>query len=351
MSKEDKIKNFNPNDIGDINNNIFGLPFSVEEASIVLIPVPWDVTVSYSDGTSNAPESIFNASLQVDLFDLTIKDAWKIGIAMDEIPAEIVQLNNKLRVLSTEYIDFLSNGGDLSSSNEMKSIVSTINNGCVSLNNFVKDKSKFFLDKNKIVAVIGGEHSVPLGLFYALAEKYDNYGILQIDAHADLRDSYEEFTYSHASIMFNATKISQISKLVQIGIRDFCEDEYNLIQNSEDRIKTFFDKDIKQALYEGQTWKSITDKIIAELPQNVFISFDIDGLDPKLCPNTGTPVPGGLELEQIYYLFEKIAESGKKIIGFDLNEVGTSENEWDESVAARIIYKLSNITAKTQGII
>jgi agmatinase len=149
--------------------------------------------------------------------------------------------------------------------------------------------------------------------------------------------------------MFNATKISQISKLVQIGIRDYCEDEFNLIKNSNKKIKTFFDKDIKRVLFEGGTWKSIAENIINELPQNVYISFDIDGLDPKLCPNTGTPVPGGLELEQVFYLFEKIAESGKKIIGFDLNEVGTNETEWDESVAARIIYKLSNITAKTQG--
>ena len=349
MSKEEKIKNFNPNSIGDVNNNIFGLPFTVEEASVVLIPVPWDVTVSYSDGTSNAPESIFNASLQVDLFDAAIQDAWKIGIAMDEFPSEIIELNKKLRPLTSEYIDFLANGGDTNSSEEMKSILSKINAGCISLNNFVKDKSLQFLDKRKIVGVIGGEHSVPLGLMHALAEKYSDYGILQIDAHADLRDSYEEFEFSHASIMFNATKISQISKLVQIGIRDYCEDEFNLIKNSNKKIKTFFDKDIKRALFEGETWKSIAENIINELPQNVYISFDIDGLDPKLCPNTGTPVPGGFELEQIFYLFEKIAESGKKIIGFDLNEVGTSETEWDESVAARIIYKLSNITAKTQG--
>lgn len=351
MSKEDKIKNFNPNSIGDINNNIFGLPFTVEEASVILIPVPWDVTVSYSAGTSNAPESIFNASLQVDLFDAYIDNAWKIGIAMDEIPSEIIELNKKLRTLSDEYINFLANGGDLNSSEQMKSVVSTINEGSFLLNNFVKDKSKFYLDKGKIVGVIGGEHSVPYGLFLALAEKYDSFGILQIDAHADLRDSYEDFEFSHASIMYNATKISQISKIVQIGIRDYCEDEYNLIKNSNNRIKTFFDKDIKHELYEGNIWKSIVENIIAELPQNLYISFDIDGLDPKLCPNTGTPVPGGLELEQVFYIFEKISESGKKIIGFDLNEVGTSENEWDESVAARIIYKLANISAKTQGII
>ena len=94
------------------------------------------------------------------------------------------------------------------------------------------------------------------------------------------------------------------ARVVQIGIRDFCEEEWDYIQKSEQRIVTYFDKDIKERLYEGQTWQLLVTEIIAQLPQKVFISFDIDGLDPKLCPHTGTPVQGGFETEQIFYLLK-----------------------------------------------
>ena len=106
---------------------------------------------------------------------------------------------------------------------------------------------------------------------------------------------------------------------------------------------TYFDKDIKERQFEGFTWQQMADEMISSLPQNVFISFDIDGLDPKLCPHTGTPVQGGFETEQIFYLFKRLMKSGRKIIGFDLNEVGVSHNEWDENVGARVLYKLCNM--------
>ena len=150
--------------------------------------------------------------------------------------------------------------------------------------------------------------------------------------------------------MNNALKIPQVKKLVQLGIRDYCIDENETIIQSKGRIKTFFDRDVKHRLYEGQTWTSICNEIIAELPDHVYISFDIDGLDPKLCPNTGTPVMGGLETDQVFYLFEKIVLAGKKIIGFDLCEVAPGENQWDANVGARVLYKLANIMAKSNNI-
>src|SRR5262249_27578872 len=99
----------------------------------------------------------------------------------------------------------------------------------------------------------------------------------------------------------------------------------------------------KERQYEGETWKSIVDEIVNHLPQNVFVSFDIDGLDPKLCPHTGTPVAGGFEAEQIFYLLKKLLQSGRRMIGFDLNEVGVSNDEFDENVGARVLYKLCNL--------
>ena len=352
MSKEKKIKSFNPNDLTNINNNIFGLPFNIEESEVIIIPVPWDVTVSYKDGASKAPEAIFKASFQVDLYDAYIKDAWKIGISMDPVPIFWTEKNKTLRKKAEEHINYLETKGVEKQSfkhlKKIRAIRNEINLECKNLNKWVKEQATAYLNKNKIVGLVGGDHSSSLGLLHALSEKYSSFGLLQIDAHADLRKAYEGFAYSHASAMYNASKIQQISNIVQIGIRDYCEEEVKYLNNPLNRIKTYFDRDIQHQLFNGKLWKDITNDIIADLPELVYITFDIDGLDPKLCPHTGTPVPGGFSLEQMIYLFEKIIESGKRIIGFDLCEVVPSPtNEWDENVGARIVYKLSNIAVKS----
>jgi agmatinase len=346
MSKADKIKDFDPNNLGDKNANIFGLPFTTDEAEVVIIPVPWEVTVSYSAGTAKGPQAVFDASFQVDLFDPNIKDAWKIGLAMDKIPAEIENKSNGLRRRAEKYIGMLEDGKSVENNSVMKKIQAEVNAGSKELNAWVKERVLYFMNKNKVVALLGGDHSTPFGMMQALAEKHKSFGILQIDAHADLRDAYEGFEFSHASIMFNALKIKQVSKLVQVGIRDFCEAEYDLVKNSKGRIISFYDRDIKHSQYEGKSWEKICDKIIKELPDKIYLSFDIDGLDPKLCPNTGTPVAGGFEAEQILYLVQKIVESKKTIIAFDINEIAPGGDEWDANVGARMLYRIANMVAK-----
>ena len=189
--------------------------------------------------------------------------------------------------------------------------------------------------------MLGGDHSTPLGLIQALAEKHSSFAILQIDAHADLREAYEGFEFSHASIMYNAIKIPQVKKLVQVGIRDYCEAELDLI-NSNKKITAFFDRDIKHKQYNGTNWSTICDSIIEMLPDKIYLSIDIDGLDPKLCTHTGTPVPGGFEFEQVVYLVEKLVTSKRKIIGFDLNEVAPGKDEMDANVGARLLYRVAN---------
>lgn len=342
MSRLDKIKSFDPNGIGDANSNIYGLPYDCEDAALVIIPVPWDVTVSYSAGTANGPEAVYDASLQVDLFDPFVKDAWKIGIAMDKVSKKIKSKNKTLRKKAVKYLDLYAEGNVPEISTSMRKIRYDINKECGELNQWVKEKSLKHLEKNKLVAVLGGDHSTPLGLIQALAEKHSSYAILHFDAHADLRNAYEGFEFSHASIMYNALKIPQVKQLVQVGIRDYCEAEMDLI-NSEKKITTFFDRNIKHQQYEGKSWAEICDGIIKKLPVKVYISLDIDGLDPKLCPNTGTPVPGGFELEQVVFLIEKLVASNRKIIGFDINEVAPGKDEWDANVAARLLYRVANM--------
>jgi len=335
---------FDVNRAGNPNNNIFGLPFEEDEAKLVILPVPWEVTVSCSAGTARAAEHIFKASLQVDIFDAETRDVWKQGFYMRHSDKKILMKSDYLRKEAELFINYISKGEIVEKNNFMCKSMKDINEGSLFLNRWVYEQSKDLLDKGKLVALVGGDHSTPLGYFKALAEKHGDFGILQIDAHCDLRKGYEGFTYSHASIMYNAlSEIPQLQRLVQVGVRDICEEEWNYIQNSNYRVITYFDKELKERLYEGQLWKQIADEIVNHLPDKVLISFDVDGLDPKLCPNTGTPVPGGLETEQAFYLFKRIIKSGRKLIGFDINEIGVGDTEWDANVGARILWKLSNM--------
>jgi agmatinase len=350
MNKEEKIRNFDPNSVGQRSAGMYGLPFSTGECATVLIPVPWEVTVSYGGGTASGPEAILNASYQVDLYDPVVKDAWKKGIAMEEADEAIRKTSDDLRRLSQSYIECLEEGSD-PNERGVDEVPGKVREGSVWLNELVKNRAVALRKSGKLVGLVGGDHSTPLGMMQAMAEEFDAFAILQIDAHADLRDAYEGFEFSHASVMFNALKIAQVKKLVQVGIRDYCEAELVMINASNGRIKTFFDRDIRHAQYNGDSWDRICNRIVNELPQNVYLSFDIDGLDPKLCPGTGTPVAGGFEAEQVLYLIEKVVKSGKRIIGFDLNEVnGEGPGDWDANVAARLLYRIANLSALSNGL-
>lgn len=337
-SKEEIIQSFDPSGPG-IPGNIFGLPFTHEHSEMVIVPVPWEVTVSYHTGTAQGPKAVLDASSQVDLFVRDIPDAWKLGITMQAVPQNLLEESNRLRVLSSQYIDSLEHGAVI---NPGDPVLTKINEACENLNIYVKSTTQRYLKEGKLVGLLGGDHSTPLGFIRALSERYDRFGVLQIDAHADLRKAYEKLTYSHASIMYNALKIPAVNRLVQVGIRDYCEEEIDVMNRSMGRVVTFFDEEIKASEYAGKTWDSICDQIVKQLPDLVYISFDIDGLDPKLCPNTGTPVAGGFEFHQIAYLIKKVVKANKKIIGFDLNEVAPGNIDWDANVGARMLYHLCN---------
>lgn len=330
---------FNPNDPGMANGNYFALPYSLEESEIALISVPWDVTTSYRAGTHKGPEAIIKASVQVDLYDANVKDAWKTKIGTLPVDSKILKDNKKFRKIAENVIEGLEQGKEI---NELERDITLVNKASTELNNRVYTSCRELIKQGKITGVIGGDHSVPLGNIKAVSELCEEFGILHIDAHADLRKAYEGFTYSHASIMYNAlSEINQISQLTQVGVRDFCEDEAEII-NTDSRIRCFTDIEIRGNLFDGKTWKRQCEEIIATLPQNVYISFDIDGLSPDLCPNTGTPVPGGISFREVDYLLHMLANSNKKIIGFDLCEVSPGgSDEWDANVGARLLYKIS----------
>jgi agmatinase len=334
----DYINSYNPNAPGIIGNNIFGLPFNIDNAKVIIIPVPWDVTVSNLSGTSRGPDNIKKQSYQIDLYDAAYPDAWKIGIAMEEISETLLMKNDSLREKSSEYISKLEEGISIDSDKRLKEILEQVNSECNSMINEVEKNAIKYLDKNKFVALIGGDHSTSLALIKAMAKKNNSFGILQFDAHADLRNAYEGFEHSHASVMYNSLKLGEVSKLVQVGIRDYCQEENDFINSNVDRIKVFTARDIYSQIFTGESWKSICDKIIKELPEKVYITFDSDFLDPSECPTTGTPVPGGFSYEQALYLIENIVKSGKKIIGFDIVETG--QGDIDGIVSCRILYRM-----------
>lgn len=338
------LSQFDPNAASNPNNNVFGLPFTEDEARLVIQPVPWEVTVSNTAGTARAADHIFKASMQVDLFDPDTKDAWKQGLYMRPPDRKILLKSDYLRKEAELYIDYISKGELLEKNAFMCKSLKEINEGSVFLNNWVYEQTLALMQRKKLVALLGGDHSTALGFFKAIAQQHGDFGVLQIDAHCDLRESYEYFTYSHASVMYNAlTEIPQLTRLVQVGVRDYCQEEWEYICNSNYRVITYFDRDIKDRMYDGQHWKQVTDEIVSHLPDKVLLSFDIDGLDPKLCPNTGTPVMGGFEFEQIYYMLKKVVQSGRQLIGFDLSEIGVDEKEWDANVGSHILWKLCNL--------
>ncbi len=349
-SKVQKITSYDPSMIYT-NAGLFGLPFTTEESEVVLIPVPWEVTVSFRHGTAKGPALMHESSYQIDLYDADIPNAWHAGIAMEPISKYWLKKNKELRPLAEKCIAHIEKGGE-PSDKKVAPLYKKINAASNELNAWMKQESAKLLKADKLVGVVGGEHSVPYGFMQALGEKYPKYSILHIDAHADYREAYEGFEHSHGSIQYNAGKLPCVEKQVLLSIRDYSEEEANRIAASNGKIAAFPDRALKRNAYEGMMWKKQCAEIIKPLGQNVYISFDIDALDPSLCPHTGTPVPGGLEFEQVFYLFDALIKSGKKIIGFDLCEVAPGplyNGEWDAIVGARVLYRLSLAMARSQG--
>ncbi len=340
---------FDPNAASMTNSGIFGLPFHEQDSALIYLPIPWEVTTSYGSGTSKGPQAILQASRQVDLFDLEVFRPYEAGLYILPESKKIKDWNEKGKKIATRIIQTADEIDP-----NLESDLETINILSQQMNQYVYNETCRLFNEKKIVGIIGGDHSVPFGGFRAASEKYPSFGILHFDAHSDTRRAFEGFTWSHASIMYNVLeKIPEMIKLVQVGIRDFCEEEYTYVLSQGSRVSCFYDSELTKKKYSGIHWNQIAEEIISKLPQSVWISFDIDGLDPRFCPHTGTPVPGGLDFNEAICLISKLVHSGRTIIGFDLNEVSPNleekKDEWDANVGARLLYKLSAWTLASQN--
>jgi agmatinase len=341
---------FDPNAPAQPGSGIFGLPFAEADAQVVLIPVPWEATTSYGGGAAAGPKAILEASMQVDLFDLDVEKPYEAGIFMLPEPELIIEKNGQGKAAAAPVIEAGGAGDD----EGLRASLARVNALSEEVNAWVQGETKRLLDAGKIVGIVGGDHSVPFGALKALAAKKKAFGVLHFDAHSDTRSAYEGFTHSHASIMHNVLeRIPEVTKLVQVGIRDVCEEEILYTRGLGKRVRMVTDRDLGMRKLAGEPFVALAREIAAELPEEIWVSFDIDGLDPRFCPHTGTPVPGGLDLHELLAVLREVVRVGRRIVGFDLNEVAPNpadpEDQWDGNVGARMLYKLIGFTLASQG--
>ncbi|MFT6110996.1 MAG: agmatinase [Planctomycetota bacterium] len=342
---------FDPNAASTAGSGLFGLPHGPEEALVHIVGVPFEATTSYRGGTAHGPDAVLAASRQIDLFDLRFGKPYEQGLWLAPTDERFHAWNSAARSLTAPIIE--KGGAD----EDDAAAVARVNE----IGDAVNSTVRAFFDERLgagqapvLPVLLGGDHSTPFGAIAACADRYPGLAVLQFDAHADLRPAFEGFRWSHASIMHNVLQeIGNVSRIVQVGIRDLCEQEYDELQ-SDSPVTALFDTDLESARFEGRT-RALARSTIASLPDEIYISFDIDALDPTLCPNTGTPVPGGILWDELMVWLEEISKSGKRVVGLDLNEVspgpggdpdGTS---WDAIVGARVLYRLIGAALRTQG--
>ncbi len=331
---------FDPSAAAQPGSGLFGLPHSEAEAGVVIVPVPFEATTSYGGGTSGGPAAILEASRQVDLFDVDTGRPYQAGIHMLPIPGEIAALDRAARAAAAPVI---AAGGATPERADLIRAAAEVDRACERMNAWVEERVADLLARGKRVGLVGGDHSTALGAMAAHARRHPGLGVLHVDAHADLRVAYEGFTYSHASVLYNAAeRLPGISRIVQVGLRDLSEEEHAYAAASAGRIVQHHDAALARARFEGETFAAQARRMVEPLPAEVYVSFDVDGLDPTLCPHTGTPVPGGLSFQQAAHLLGAIVASGRRVVGFDLVEVapGPDGGDWDANVGARLLYKL-----------
>lgn len=293
-------------------DNFLDLPkeFSnFKKSKIVIIPFGLERSTSYGQGTKNGPRAIIKASHQVELFDEELKrEVYKIGITT----LKEIKPKKQIKKALAQFSRVIKN----------------------------------IYKKNKFPIILGGEHTLTIGAFKAALEKYKNLTLLQFDAHADLRNSYQNNQYSHAAAMRRCLEISESFNLIQIGIRNISHEEkegaeYDFWQNNQKRIKTFWAREMDE-------WR--VNEIIGNCRQNVYLTFDLDVFDSGIMPSTGTPEPGGLNWYQILEIIKAIIKK-RKIIGADFVELCPIKGlVAPDFLAAKLIYKFISYLVRYQKV-
>ncbi|MDX9757823.1 MAG: agmatinase [Bacteroidota bacterium] len=287
-----------------IEENFLGIEAThsdLDTARIAIISAPYEHTVSYGRGTGRGPAAILAASHFVEFWD-------------EEFQRELC-FEKGIATLAP--IDFKG----------------TTDAAALGM---IEEQVRALLARDKFVVTLGGEHTIAAAPIRAHLERYPELTVLQIDAHSDLRQEYEGSRFSHASVMARVLEFLPGSRIVQAGIRAQCREEYELIER--EGIQTFFGWEIRQGVY-GQSWK---ERVLDALGSDVYITFDIDGLDPSIMPSTGTPEPGGLLWDETMQLMKMIGKH-RRIVGFDVVELAPAAGlPWPDFLAAKLVSKMLN---------
>ena len=352
VTRRDATAEFDPNGPSRAGCGIFGLPQDEEQAGVIVLGVPFEATTSYGRGTARGPQAVRAASEQIDLFDLQTGHPYRAGIHMRALDPQLVALNEEACALARP---ILETGGDVAGDARLEEGLARVNALCGEMQDRVTAAVGEVLAADKLPALVGGDHSVAFGSIRACAERHHGLGILHFDAHADLREAYEGFTWSHASVLFNVVELLDVERVVQVGIRDLCEEEHRRITRSRGRIETITDRGWSRARLAGEDLLARIARAVDLLPRNVYVTFDVDGLDPSLCPHTGTPVPGGLSWNEAMAWLEGLARSGRRVVGVDVNEVNPGpprapgeRDSIDAIVGARLLYRLIGTALQTR---
>lgn len=266
--------------------------YDLEHARYVLLPVPYDGTSTFVKGADKGPQAILDASDSLELYDVQYQiEACNAGIHTDQHTYDLSSPDNMVQA--------------------------------------VYQRVKHFMEMQKFPILLGGEHSVSVGAIKAMSEHYEDLTVLQIDAHADLRDEYHDSIYNHACVMCRA---QDYARVVQVGIRNVCTEEmHNLVPEN-----VFYAHDI----YNTEEWM---DKAVERLTKNVYVTFDLDGLDPSILPATGTPLPGGLQWYPTLRFLDKVFRQ-RNVVGFDVVELCPQpDNKVSDVLAATLVYKMINM--------
>lgn len=322
-----------PNAPAVVPDALFGHAVPLEEARVVVIPVPYEATVSSRGGTRGGPRALLEASGQVDLLDPVGGEPWRLGLAS-------LPLEPAIEALAEAALEAAGRARD----GEPAAREAVDRSGHV-VEEWVRESTAATLASGRIPLLLGGEHAISFGAIAPAAARHPGLGVLQIDAHADLRAAYEGFETSHASVMHRVLGLPEVGRLVQVGLRDLSREELDARDAAGARCRWLTDAEIARRQFEGESFASIVRGAVAELPQAVWVSFDIDGLEAALCPGTGTPVPGGLSWREATFLLAELGRSGRHVVGADLVEVGDSF--WDGFVAAKLLYLLCGLVGGT----
>ncbi|PCJ63702.1 MAG: agmatinase [Bacteroidetes bacterium] len=283
----------------DSSENFLGITekelFQYNTSRCVIQQLPYEHTSSYKQGSYKGPSAVIQNSQYVEFYDPEIDDEAYKKCGISSIPPLDFKGKVNAEAMETVYLN-----------------------------------SKNHLANDKFLVTIGGEHTVSYGLFKAFQEKWSDIGILQLDAHSDLRDTYEGNKWSHASVMARINELNP--EIFQVGIRAQCIEESQLIKSSSN-IHCWY----AHQLWETDTW---IDEVVSKLPKNLYITIDTDGFDPSICPSVGTPEPGGLQWYSTLKLLRKVFEKCD-VKGFDIVELNPLSNEdLTAYTMAQLCYKL-----------